>query len=74
MRLEFEALRLGDYADMDLYIDAFKEKAKMCRGAKIGMAQTDDDVLFRQRKFVCSLGAVQSNRFCIAMKTPAAFT
>ena len=47
LRLEFEALRLGDYADMDLYIDAFKEKAKMCRGAKIGMAQTDDDVLFR---------------------------
>ena len=66
LRLEFEALRLGDYADMDLYIDAFKAKAKMCRGAKIGMAQTDDDVLFRQRKFACSLGAVQSNRFCIA--------
>ena len=47
MRLEFLALRLGDYADMDLYIDTFKAQAMMCRGAKIGMAQTDDDVLFR---------------------------
>ena len=32
---------------MDLYIDAFKAKAKICRGANIGMAQTDDDMLFR---------------------------